>query len=97
MRNIVALTALLLAASVQASGPVSSAAADASAAAGEPVQTVTVWTVEMKGKPPFRRSREVLTVTDAAALEVATGHSANNSGKLKGRPPFNRHQPGLKP
>lgn len=52
-------------------------------------QTVRIQHVDMRGKPPFKRSTEVLKVSDAAALEVAEERTEKS---LKGRPPFARQR-----
>ncbi|WP_116367589.1 hypothetical protein [Parahaliea mediterranea] len=62
---------------------------EVNAQAAEKPQTVRVHSVDMKGKPPYKRSTDVLSVSDAAALEVAD----EPAGKaLKGRPPFARQR-----
>ncbi|GAB3274173.1 hypothetical protein [Parahaliea aestuarii] len=55
----------------------------------EKSETVRVHSVDMKGKPPFKRSTEVLSVSDAAALEVADEKASKGP---KGRPPYARQR-----
>lgn len=54
------------------------------------VETVTEQTVDYRGKPPFRRSRAELPVTDVARLDVTP---VRGGAKFRGRPPFNRRAP----
>ncbi len=84
MRTILlSVAALSLSASVVASDP-------STAERAEQPQTVRVHSVDMKGKPPFKRSSEVLSVQDAAALEES--QEAGRNTAPKGRPPFNRNR-----
>lgn len=77
---LLTLATLTFAAGVQAS---ESAKSDA-----EATSTVRVHSVDMKGKPPFKRDVEVLEVSDAAALEESA--PAKTSRAPKGRPPMSR-------
>jgi len=62
-------------------------------------ESVTVHSVDMRGKPPFRRSVETLSVTEAARLErsapaqryAPTGETVTvRTVDYSGRPPFKR-------
>jgi hypothetical protein len=56
-------------------------------APGEKVEQVTVMEVEMRGKPPYRRTYKTLPMSDADRPE--SGSQSNT--KLEGRPPFKRN------
>lgn len=82
MRTIlVILASAVLAATAQASGQ----AGDYTATTPE---TVRVWTVDTRGKPPYKRRVEELPVTDLAAKE--TGETGDSDTPVKGRPPYQR-------
>ena len=58
-------------------------------------ETVTVWTVDHSGRPPFKRERVEIPVVDTAQLEVTdkavetvTVWTVDRSGK----PPYQRHR-----
>lgn len=55
-------------------------------------EMVTIHTVDMSGKPPFKRKLVTVPVEDVAAMEVE--QSAKNKTKrlANDRPPYNRHQ-----
>lgn len=80
---VIATAALLSTGTALASDPAQNETAESQR------DTVQVHTVNMSGKPPFKRTTETLTVTDAAALEV---EEAQQGTDTKGRPPFNRHR-----
>ncbi len=55
---------------------------DKHAAATGSNDTVKRVVVDFKGKPPYKRTVETLSVTDIAALEANAGSADGRSGKL---------------
>lgn len=55
---------------------------------------VTVHHVDFRGKPPFRRSRETLPLTDIAEVTTMDLAAQTRVSKVdfKGRPPFKRNK-----
>lgn len=50
-------------------------------------ETIEITVVEMKGKPPYKRYKETVRVTDVAALESTRLN--NKVEDIKGRSPLN--------
>lgn len=57
--------------------------------------TVAVHSIDVRGRPPFKRKIEHLPQSEVARLEMASGESARETTirtvDFKGRPPFRRN------
>lgn len=54
-------------------------------------ETVTLVSVDFKGKPPFKRRYEQVPVADIAALEKSPSEVKIVTVDFKGKPPFKRN------
>ncbi|GAB5414517.1 MAG: hypothetical protein Cons2KO_21200 [Congregibacter sp.] len=65
-------------------------------AASDTTEAGQVWHVEMKGKPPYKRTRVDAPSVDLAAMEIVKAGSAETvtvwEREVSGRPPFARKQ-----
>lgn len=69
--------------------------AGAIAAGGATEATVAVHSIDVRGRPPFKRKIEYLPQSEVARLEMATAESARETTirtvDFRGRPPFRRN------
>jgi hypothetical protein len=93
MRSLVIST---LAVALGASAACQANESDRATRAGD-AETVQVWSVDMQGKPPYKRRLETLTVQDAASVETETDRGDRETRTVQvrtvdttGKPPFKR-------
>lgn len=69
--------------------------AGAFAAGGDTEATVAVHSIDVRGRPPFKRKIEYLPVSEVARLEAASAERARETTvrtvDFSGRPPFRRN------
>jgi hypothetical protein len=95
-RSSVALVAALLAGSTLGTAKTQAGQDALNTAANSDAPTMTVWEVDMSGRPPYRRTRIEVPVVDVAALETPAAGTTETTTVWevvrRGKPPYSRRQ-----